>query len=74
MAHLQITIDQEQVKSLLQEDNGLAKLVEAVLNQILDADVTAYLGAKAYERTDTRRGYRNGHRPRLLHTRVGTLA
>ncbi|HEY8436093.1 MAG TPA: hypothetical protein VIK63_03475 [Haloplasmataceae bacterium] len=32
MAHLQITIDQEQVKSLLQEDIELAKLVEAVLN------------------------------------------
>jgi len=37
---LQIAIDQEQVKSLLQEDTGLAKLVEAVLNQILEAEVS----------------------------------
>lgn len=72
MAHLQITIDQEQMKSLLREDNGLAKLVESVFNQILEAEVTAYLGAKANERTKTRRRYRNRHRLRLLPTRVGT--
>jgi len=33
----------------------------------------AYLGAKEYERTETRNGLRNGHYERQLNTRVGTL-
>jgi transposase-like protein len=51
----------------------LAKLVEAVLNQILEAQVTEALGAARHERTDERVGYRNGYRPRTLYTRVGPV-
>lgn len=39
---LQIAVDQKQMKSLLQEDTGLAKLVLAVLIQILEAEVSRY--------------------------------
>ena len=35
--------------------------------------MTAHLGAAPYERTEGRTGYRNGHKPRTLKTRVGTL-
>jgi putative transposase len=31
------------------------------------------VGAAPYERTDARKGHRNGHKPRTLRTRVGTL-
>jgi len=39
----------------------------------LDAQMTEHLQAKPYERTDQRRAYRNGYKPRQLTTRVGTL-
>ena len=35
--------------------------------------MTEHIGAEPYERTDARRAYRNGYRPRQLTTRVGTL-
>jgi putative transposase len=35
--------------------------------------MTAHLGAASYERAATRTGRRNGHKPRQLQTRVGTL-
>ena len=52
---------------------GMALLVEVVLNQVLDAQMTGHLQAKPYKRTDRRCAYRNGYRFRRLTTRVGTL-
>ena len=51
----------------------MAALLEPILNQILQAEMTNYLGAGPEERTDDRQGYRNGSYPRKLITRVGTL-
>ncbi|AEJ38635.1 transposase, mutator type [Sulfobacillus acidophilus TPY] len=74
MAHHQITLEDQTIQALMgQKDNALALLVQQVLNQVLEAQVTEYLQAKRYERTEERRGYRNGTRSRQLTTRVGTL-
>jgi hypothetical protein len=73
MDHLQVTIDTDKLKDLFASDEGMAALVEQVLNQVLDAHMTGHLQAKPYERTDRRRAYRNGYKPRQLTTRVGTL-
>ena len=54
-------------------DDGLARLVEQVINQILEAQATEQLKAAPYERTEERQVYRNGHLPRLLKSRVGEL-
>src|SRR5215208_5220540 len=35
--------------------------------------MTEHIGAALHERTDARKGHRNGHKPRTLKTRVGTL-
>lgn len=51
----------------------LQRIVERTLQQVLEAEMTAHLGAEPYERTETRTGQRNGDKPRTLHTRVGTL-
>jgi putative transposase len=58
---------------LLDDPQLLATAVRAVLERILQAEMTDFLGAGPHERTDTRRGYRSGSRPRTLRTRVGTL-
>jgi putative transposase len=47
--------------------------VERVIQEVLDAEMTAHLHADPYERNAERRGYRNGYKPRQLNTRVGTL-
>ena len=73
MPDYQISIDGETVHGLFQGDSGLARLVEQVLNQVLEAQVSEQLGAERYERTEERQGYRNGVRPRKLTTRVGQL-
>jgi len=74
MAHSQITLDDQTIQALVgQKDNALALLVQQVLNQVLEAQVTEYLQADRYERAEERRGYRNGSRSRQLTTRVGTV-
>ena len=47
--------------------------MEAVLNQVLEAQVTETLGAGRFERSQGRAGYRNGYRARTLYTRVGPV-
>lgn len=54
-------------------DDGMRALVERVVQQVLEAEMSSYLQADSYERTGERRGYRNGYKPRLLKTRVGEL-
>jgi len=73
MATFEITIDDEKIQELLQGDRGMAALLEPILNQILQAEMTDHLSAGPEERTDDRQGYRNGSYERQLTTRVGTL-
>ena len=73
MAQYHITVNDELLHGLLTRDEGLSKLLEQVLNQILEAQVEEQLGARRYERTEERKGYRNGSYPRQLTTRVGRL-
>lgn len=73
MAQYQITLNGEVLHALFSGDTGLKKLVEQVIQQVLEAQVTEQLQAAPHERTGTRLGYRNGYKPRKLTTRVGTL-
>ena len=63
MTQYQITLSDEIVHGLFKEDGAMPKLVEQVLNQVLEAGVTETLQAKPYERTEERQGYRNGFKP-----------
>ena len=66
------------VSSLMQEtilssDDTIRQLLQRLVQDVLEAEMQTFLKAENYERTDSRTGYRNGFKPRLLHTRVGTL-
>ena len=74
MADYKINVDADFLPGLLQGKDGLAQLVESVLNQILELQVTEALGAERYERTAERQGLRNGYRTRALYTRVGPVS
>jgi transposase-like protein len=73
MTQYQLTLDRETVQRLFGENEQLRQLLESVVNQVLEAQVAEHLQAEPYERTEERRGYRNGYKPRQLTTRVGTL-
>jgi transposase-like protein len=73
MATFEMEIPDEKIQEMLQGDRGIAVLLEPILNQILQSEMTEHLGAESGERTDSRSGYRNGTYQRKLTTRVGTL-
>jgi len=58
---------------LLDKPDFLREIVERMLQELLEAEMTEHIGAAPYERSEARRGHRNGHKPRTLRTRVGTL-
>jgi len=53
--------------------DGLREVVRAVLQEVLEAEMTDALGAAKGERSAGRLGYRSGHYGRTLITRVGKL-
>jgi len=73
MTEYELKVPGQLLSSLLSNKNGLAELLEAILNPILEAQAVEQLGAERYERNAERKGYRNGYRLRPLYTRVGTL-
>lgn len=54
-------------------DDPVKGLLRHTIQQVLEEELTAFLNAEPYDRTDKRRGYRNGYKPRALTTRVGRL-
>jgi transposase-like protein len=74
MAERHRRLDEELVQGALLDDPGFLRgIVEGVLQHLLEAEITEHIGAAPYERTDARTGHRNGHKPRKLKSRVGTL-
>lgn len=62
------------VKDLLLSDpDSLREVVRAVMQEMLEAEMTEALGAGKGERTTERLGYRSGYYGRTLITRVGKL-
>ena len=51
----------------------LKELVQIAVQYTLQAQVERHLGAQPYERTEGRKGHRNGAKPRTMKTRVGQL-
>jgi transposase-like protein len=47
--------------------------LEWVLQQLIEAEATSVIGARPFERTESRTTQRNGHRPRLLSTPAGDV-
>ena len=64
MAQLHFTLDSDFFVGLFSEtkDEAFGKLMEALLNQVLQAESTEQLGANNYERSQERSDYRNGTR------------
>lgn len=57
----------------MDDPNFLRQLEERGHQCILEAEMATHLNAARYERSEGRQGCRNGYKPRLRSTRVGTL-
>jgi putative transposase len=61
------------VEALNEQDDVFRRLLERVIQDVLEAEMDETVGAEKSERTGTRRGYRSGYYGRTLVTRVGKL-
>ena len=74
VTRINLTLSEDTLHHLISgDDQGIAMLLKEALNQILEHQRTEQIEAAPYERTESRRGLRNGYKPRRLNTRVGTL-
>ena len=60
-------------EALLDDPEFLREIAQTALNRFLEAEMSEHLQAGPYERSEARRGYRNGWRTRGVRTRVGAL-
>jgi transposase-like protein len=47
-------------------EDFLRELVQRTVQQVLEVEMTSFLGAESYQRDAERRGWRNGYKPRTL--------
>ena len=68
----------ECVENLLSGQEGVTDLFREMLREmaqlVMTEEVSLHLGAESYERSEERRGRRNGTKPRTLKTRMGELS
>lgn len=70
----QLEVMKEIISSFLQDSrDGKKKLVEWFLNSVMEEEARMQLSSLRYERSEERKGYRNGSRKRTLKTSDGKL-
>jgi len=74
-----MTLDQSSLSELLDalkaggDLDFMRRAMEVVLQALIDLEAAREIGAGRYERTESRRTYRNGNRDRLLSTKAGDV-
>jgi transposase-like protein len=68
------SIIEEIFKGLIgQGTEGIRPVLELLLNTAMKVEREHFLGAGAHERSEERKGYANGYKPKQVHTRMGAL-
>ena len=52
---------------------AIPELIRILVNQAMQEERAHYLGAGEYERTEERKGYANGYKPKTVKTRIGEI-
>ncbi|HUU26662.1 MAG TPA: IS256 family transposase [archaeon] len=73
MTQLKDSHRSREIQALVDDSDLLKNLIQKFLQEFLETEITEFLGAAPYERVTKRKGHRNGYKPRMLRTRVGTL-
>jgi len=67
-------LSKEEIKLLMEQDTDFLKpMVQFVVQEVLEAEMSEAVGADKGERTEGRQGYRSGYYRRSLVTRVGKI-
>lgn len=53
--------------------DGMAEAIEILMNEAMKLQRAEALGARPYERSDSRRGHANGFKPKQVRSRLGRL-
>ena len=68
------TLPAELLEQLTQEGlEGLPEMIRILVNEAMRLERQNHLQARPYERTEGRRGYANGYKPKRVKTRVGEI-
>jgi len=71
---LKDTLVDQIVKELIGHGtDGIRPVLELILNAAMKIEREQFLGAAPHERTEERKGYANGYKPKTLQTRLGPL-
>ncbi len=71
---LEKRVPREILEELIEEGTEAFRgILEKLFNVAMQVERSEFLGAEAYERTASRRGYRNGFKGKRIQTRVGEL-
>jgi putative transposase len=75
MAHDGQSTGFSQLVQLLSEHgfDGMAEAIEILMNEAMKLERSEVLGARPHERTESRRGYANGFKPKRVNSRLGEL-
>ena len=74
-----MTLDQSALLEVLdalkaaEVDDRVRQAAQTIYQALIEAELTAVIGAAPHQRTPERLAQRNGHRPRLLTTTAGDL-
>ncbi len=66
----------EELLQLLSEQgfDGMAEAIEILMNEAMKLERANAIGAMPYQRTESRRGYANGFKPKTVNSRLGRLS
>ncbi|HVP41700.1 MAG TPA: IS256 family transposase [Candidatus Krumholzibacteriaceae bacterium] len=75
MTHQEDYNPSEKVTDLLAKNGwgAIPDLIRILINQAMQEERARYLQAEEYERTQDRKGYANGYKPKTVKTRVGEI-
>ena len=75
MAHDNQCTSIDEVLQLLVDQgfDGMAQAIEILLNEAMKLERAEALGPGPYQRSETRRGYANGFKPKTVNSRLGRL-
>lgn len=59
--------------ALMDQEGFFATIIQSYLQKAIEIEFNKFIKADKYERTDGRKGHRNGSYERLINTRVGTI-
>lgn len=75
MTHQIQSTDLQNAVQLLADNGfeGMAEAIQILFNEAMKIERTQYIGAEPYQRTDQRRSYANGFKPKTVNSRMGKL-